>query len=71
MLIGDGMIKNIRIVIFIFIAIMLMYIGVVGLVLINGVNDLVCLFLVSTVMFIFAGCIYKAVLESAGDTKKN
>ena len=69
MFVGDIMLKNSRITIFIFITLIFMYIGVIGMILVDGGHDLISIFLVTIIMFVFAGCLYKAIFEYKKDTK--
>lgn len=68
---GDNMIKNPRIIIFIFVTLILMYIGIIGLILLNNHNDLISICLITITMFILAGCIYKSIYENKKDIEKN
>lgn len=63
------MIKNPMITIFIFITLILMYIGVIGMILVDDGHDLISIFLVTIIMFVFTGCIYKAIFEYKRETK--
>jgi|GEM_PF-6473387 len=63
------MIKNPRIIVLIFITLILMYIGVIGLILINNGHDIISICLVTIIMFVFVGCIYKGLFEYKKDNK--
>jgi len=68
MFIGGSMIRQVRITIFIYITLILMYIGVTGLILLNDEHDLTSIILVTMILFILAGCVYKAVFENRKNT---
>lgn len=69
MLTGDIVIKNKRIIIFVVIALILMYIGIIGLILIDNEHDVISIILATVIMFIFIGCIYKGLFEYKKDNK--
>lgn len=65
------MLKNPRIIIFIVITLILMYIGIIGLILLDDKTKIISICLITMIMFILLGCIYKAILEYKNDTKEN
>lgn len=69
MLTGDTMARNKIIITFIVIALALMYIGVIGLILIDNEYDMFSICLVTIIMFIFAGCVYKGLFEYKKDNE--
>jgi len=66
---GDTMVKNPRITTFIFITLILIYIGLIGLILANDENDIISICLITMIMFILGGCVYKASFEYKKDNK--
>lgn len=68
---GEIMIRNSGVIIFMFIVLILIYIGFIGLILINDGNDLISISLITVIMFILIGCLCKAVFEFKENNKKN
>ncbi len=63
------MARNKMIITFIVIVLILMYISVIGLILINNEHDVISICLVTIIMLIFAGCVYKGLFEYKKDNE--
>ena len=46
-----------------------MYIDIIGLILIDNKQDIISVILATTIMFIFAGCIFKGLFEYKKNNK--